>query len=119
MELPAGKLDGNEPVEYAKRELLEETGAVGEDFVSLGKMYPTVAFCKAAYHLFACKVSDFKEPQPDEGELIEIVKIPLEKAVEMVMSGKILDAKTQIGFLKLKELQNKKIKVVTLDFLRN
>jgi len=66
--LPAGKLDEDEPLECAKRELLEETGAVGEDFVSLGKIYPTIAFCKAAYYLFACKVSEFKEPQPDEGE---------------------------------------------------
>ena len=109
LELPAGKLEGDEPLECAKRELLEETGAIGQDFISLGKIYPTVAFCTEVIHLFACKVSDFKKPKPDKDEFLEILKIPLNKAVKMVLNGEIPDAKTQIGILKLKELQHEKI----------
>ena len=111
LELPAGKLDGDEPLECAKRELLEETGAVGEDFVSLGEMYPTVSFCKAAYHLFACKISEFKKPKPDDDEFLEILKIPLDEAVKMVLNGEIPDAKTQIGILKLKALKEDNCRV--------
>lgn len=105
LELPAGKLDGDEPLECAKRELLEETGSVGKDFVSLGKMYPTVAYCTEVIHMFACKVTDFEKPKPDDDEFVEMVKIPLNEAVQMVLNGEISDAKTQIGILKLKELQ--------------
>ena len=101
LELPAGKLDGDTPLDCAKRELLEETGAVGESFVSLGEMYPTAAYCTEIIHLFACKVVEFKVPNPDSDEFLEIIKIPLKKAVQMVLNDEIPDAKTQIGILKL------------------
>ncbi len=101
LELPAGKLDGDNPLACAKRELLEETGAVGENFVSLGEIYPAVAYCTEIIYLFTCKVFEFKTPNPDSDEFLEIIKIPLEKAVKMVLNNEIFDAKTQIGVLKL------------------
>ena len=42
---------------------------------------------------------------PDEDEFLDVIKIPLEKAVEMVLSGEIKDAKTQIAILKVKQLR--------------
>lgn len=108
LELPAGKLDGDEPLECAKRELLEETGAIGENFVSLGKIYPAPAFCSEVVYLYACTVREFRNPKPDDDEFLEMVKIPLPHAVKMVLNGQIDDAKTQTAilkfFLKIKEL---------------
>ena len=100
LELPAGKLDGNTPLECAKRELLEETGAIGENFISLGKMYPTVAYSTEVIYLFSCEVTKFDNPNPDEDEFIEIVSIPINKAFDMVLQNEIPDAKTQIAILK-------------------
>ena len=103
LELPAGKLDGDTPIECAKRELLEETGAVGKDFVSLGKIYPTVAYSNEVIHLFSCKIKKFEVPHPDDDEFLEVLRIPLDVAIDMVLNNEINDAKTQITILKYKE----------------
>lgn len=42
----------------------------------------------------------FGKAQPDEDEFINLCRIPLEKAVEMVMNGQIPDSKTQAAILK-------------------
>ena len=42
---------------------------------------------------------------PDEDEFLNVIKIPFEKAVEMVLSGEIKDAKTQIAILKVNALR--------------
>ena len=43
----------------------------------------------------------------DDDEFLEVEKIPLQKAVEMVLQNEIRDAKTQIGILKTKFLVEK------------
>ncbi len=102
LELPAGKLDLGEtdPLEAAKRELREETGAVGRDYISLGEFYPSAGFCDEVLHLYFCRVASIGKNAPDADEFIEPVRIPLEKAVEMVMNHEIPDGKTQTAVLK-------------------
>jgi len=111
LELPAGKLEkGEDPFEAAKREQYEETGTTGKSYVSLGELYPTPGYCGEIIRLWACRAETVGEASPDEGEFIETVKIPVDKAVEMVLSGEIKDAKTQVGILKVaKLLELKKI----------
>ena len=101
LELPAGKLEkGSTPLENGKRELLEETGAEGYSYISLGQVYPTPGYTDEIIHLYACKISGQGESRPDEGEFLNAEKIPLNKAVEMVLNNQIPDAKTQIAVLK-------------------
>ena len=102
LELPAGKSDreGEKPLECGKRELLEETGATAKKFTSLGKIYPSVGFLDEVIHLFLAQDLSFGEQHPDEDEFLDIVRIPLEKAVEMVMADELPDAKTQVGILR-------------------
>ena len=58
LELPAGKLEkGSTPLENGKRELLEETGAVGSSYISLGQVYPSPGYTDEIIHLYACRVS--------------------------------------------------------------
>lgn len=102
LELPAGKLEkGEEPFVTAQRELLEETGCTGRDWVSMGKMYPTPGICGEVDWLWLCLVDKESDKlMLDDDEFIEPVRIPVAKAVEMVMNGEIPDAKTQLMILK-------------------
>ncbi len=101
LELPAGKLEkGSTPLENGKRELLEETGAVGFNYISLGQVYPSPGYTDEIIHLYACRVKEQSENRPDEGEFLNVEKIPLKKAAEMVLNNQVFDAKTQIAVLK-------------------
>lgn len=105
LELPAGKLEkGSTPLENGKRELLEETGAEGYSFISLGQVYPSPGYTNEIIHLYACRIKDISEAQPDEDEFVDVEKIHLDKAVEMVLNNQIPDAKSQIAILKTKLL---------------
>ena len=101
-ELPAGKLEkGEDPFEAGKRELKEETGATAGNYVDLGKLYPTPGYCGEIIHMYLATDLEFGEQNPDEDEFLEVYKIPLSKAVEMVMNGEIRDSKTQTMVLKI------------------
>ena len=106
LELPAGKRDkgGEDPLECGKRELKEETGATAEEYVSLGRVYPTPGICNEVIHLFLARGLSFGAAQPDEDEFVEVERIPLDRAVAMVMNNEIPDAKTQIAILKTAQL---------------
>ena len=105
LEIPAGKLEkGENPLEAGKRELEEECGVVADEIISLGTVYPTVAYCSEVIHMFAAKGLRKTNQHLDEGEFLAIEKIPLEKAAEMVMNGEISDSKTVAAVLKLNNL---------------
>ena len=108
MEIPAGKRDNQdeEPLQCGIRELKEETGAEAEKFIFLGELYPTPGYCGEIIWLYAATGLTFGEQQPDENEFLSVEKIPLQKAIEMIMSGEIKDAKTQTAILKLKLLKD-------------
>ena len=101
-ELPAGKLEkGEDSFEAGKRELKEETGAVANKYVSLGQLYPTPGYCGEIIHMYLATELSFGEQNPDDDEFLEVYKIPLAKAVEMVLSGELKDSKTQTAILKI------------------
>lgn len=107
LELPAGKLEkGSTPLENGKRELFEETGAEGYSYISLGQVYPSPGYTSEIIHLYACKVKSEGENKLDDGEFLNVEKIPLETAVEMVLNNQIPDSKTQIAVLKTAMLLN-------------
>lgn len=102
LELPAGKLErGEDPFEAMKREQLEETGTTAEEYVSLGDVYPTCGYSAEIIRLWACRLSEESGAlHLDQDEFLTNERIPLQKAVEMVLNNEIPDAKTQIGILK-------------------
>ena len=105
LELPAGKLEkGMTPLENGKRELLEETGAEGYSYISLGQVYPSPGYTDEIIHLYACRVLSVGESNLDYDEFLNVEKIPLDRAVEMVLNNQLPDAKTQIAVLKTKLL---------------
>lgn len=109
LEIPAGKRDSQneDPLLCGKRELREETGAVAEKYLSLGELYPTPGYCGEVIHMYAATGLSYGECDPDDDEFLSVERIPLEKAVDMVLSGEIKDAKTQAAVLKVKLLQDR------------
>lgn len=104
-ELPAGKLEkGEDPYEAGVRELREETGAAAEKIISLGKLYPSPGYCGEIINLYLATGLTFGEQDPDDDEFLEVKKIHISKAVEMVMNGELRDSKTQVGVLKIARL---------------
>lgn len=102
-ELPAGKLEkGEDPFEAAKRELSEEVGVIAERYIDLGTFYPTVGYCSEVIHCWAAKGLHTVPLHPDEDEFLTPCKLPLDKAVQMVLDGEIRDGKTVAMLLKLK-----------------
>ncbi len=108
LEIPAGKRDSldEEPLECGKRELREETGAEAQNIFSLGQLYPTPGYCNEIIWMYGATGLTFGEQELDENEFLNVEKIPLEKAVDMVLSGEIKDAKTQTAVLKIKYLKD-------------
>lgn len=110
LELPAGKLElGEDPFEAGKRELEEETGTVAEKYYNLGKFYPTPGYCGEIIYLYAA--SDLKSTamNPDEDEFLEVEKISIDKAVDMVLNNEIPDGKTQTLIMRVAEMMRRGI----------
>ncbi len=106
LEIPAGKLDtpDEDPLEGAKRELSEETGAVAERITYLGRIAPSPALINEVIYLYMAEGLTFGNSHLDEGEFIDVEYIHIDTLYDMVMRGEIEDAKTQIAILKAKEI---------------
>lgn len=105
LELPAGKLEkGEDPFEAGKRELEEETGFVAGKYYDLGKFYPTPGYCGEIIYLYAASQLSSTHMHLDEDEYLEVEKIPLDKAVDMVLAGEIPDGKTQTLIMRVAEM---------------
>ncbi|MGD8618774.1 MAG: NUDIX hydrolase [Gammaproteobacteria bacterium] len=97
-ELPAGKLEGDEPAETtAKRELLEEAGLEATSWKKLGNIIPTPGICDEVIHLYLARQLTARAAQPEAHELFEIHWVPFSAALGQVYDGTIVDAKTMLG----------------------
>lgn len=107
-EIPAGKLDkGEHHRDCGMRELEEETGLCAKSFEYLGFMYPSPGFTDEVTHIYLAKNLEEGEVHPDDDEFLDVERIPLSKAFEMVMNNEINDAKTVFGILKYMHLIKK------------
>lgn len=103
-ELPAGGLDGNEsPLTGAKRELLEETGYTADKWEKALFFYVSPGFLDESMTIFLAQGLKRGKAQPEEDEHITKRLFPITTALNMVETGKILDAKTVAGVLWLEK----------------
>lgn len=110
LEIPAGKLEyGENPEECGKRELSEETGFVANEFFHLAEFYVTPAYCEEIINIYFARDLVPSKQNLDEGEFLDVLKIPFDELYKKVMNNEIKDGKTIIAVLKLKEfLTNEK-----------
>ena len=103
LEIPAGKLDpGEDPVTGALRELKEETGAVPNTFLPLGRIIPAPGCYGEVLHLFLAKGLHMEEQHLDPDEFLNVERIPFNEMVHRCLNGEIEDAKTVAAVLKAK-----------------
>ena len=99
-EIPAGRLDAGEaPEACARRELKEEVGCTAERVEPLFTMYTTPGFTDERIHLFMAVGLTRGVTQHESDEFMEIVPVPLSRALEMVERNEITDCKTALGIL--------------------
>jgi ADP-ribose pyrophosphatase len=108
-ELPAGRVDEGENVlQAAKRELKEETGFKAKKWTKLSSFYVSPGFLAEKMTIFLAEDLKEGEQQPMEDERIELKWLKGREIDDMVESGKIMDAKTIVGFLAWKRYHSGK-----------
>jgi 8-oxo-dGTP pyrophosphatase MutT (NUDIX family) len=102
LELPAGKLDveGEEPLETAKRELAEEIGKAAEQWEHLHSFYTSPGFTDEECHVYLATGLSDAEADTDEHERIDIETHPLSELDALI--DEVRDSKTLIGLLELR-----------------
>jgi ADP-ribose pyrophosphatase len=103
-ELPAGRVDpGENYLSAAKRELIEETGYTASRWQKALFFYVSPGFLDESMTVYLARGLKKGIAQPEEDERIAVRFFPLQQAVRMAISGKIIDAKTIASLLWLEK----------------
>ena len=98
-ELPAGRLDpGENPLQAAKRELVEETGYRARRWKKLISFYPSPGYVSERMTIFLATGLTAGQAQPMEDERIQCRWFRAQQVEQMIRSNKIQDGKTIIGY---------------------
>jgi ADP-ribose pyrophosphatase len=102
LEIPAGTLhEGEDPRECAIRELEEETGYRAATMMERARFWTTPGFTNEFMYLYEAAGLQKTQINPDEDEVIEVEIVSNAEALEMIDSGRIQDAKTILGLLRV------------------
>lgn len=102
VEIPAGTLHaGEDPRECAIRELEEEAGYRAANMVERAKFWTTPGFTTEFMYLYEATGLTKTQTNPDEDEVIEVDIVSRSKALQMIDDGKIQDAKSILGLLRV------------------
>lgn len=94
----------SDPLESAKRELLEETGLVAQQWELLAEMHLSNSVSDELAILYLATDLTQYQSEPEETEALQIKKLPFEAAFQMVMDGSIKDSMSVAAILKTKLL---------------
>jgi ADP-ribose pyrophosphatase len=99
LEIPGGLADADEPSAAAKRELLEETGYRGEEWIDLGYVHPNPAIQNNRCHTFlALGAQPAGSQSLDDKEDIAVVLKPLAGIPRLIREGGITHALVVCAF---------------------
>ncbi len=95
LELPAGSSDNQDLLEAAKRELKEETGLEAKKWTKISLFHPLNGVASEVSNVFlAQELTEVEGAELEEEGILEIIKIPFEKVLEMIRSGEISDGQS-------------------------
>ena len=104
LEVPAGKLDGDEAPELcARREVEEETGYRAGSLTPLGWIWTTPGFSDEKIWLFLARDLELSTPDLQEDEVLTVERMPLEQAASMAARGELTDAKSICALFRARE----------------
>ena len=99
----AGKIDHHDDhLDTAKRELSEETGYSADEYIDLGCCYTSPGYTDEIIHVYLARGLHKGASHLDEGEFLNVEKMPFDELFGMVMRNEIIDAKTVIAVSKAK-----------------
>jgi ADP-ribose pyrophosphatase len=102
IETCAGCMDpGEDPLDAAKRELAEETGIRARTWIPLTEGYPSPGFCNEYMYFYIAQDLEFGQPDTDEDEFVDVVKMSLAELEDQLRRREIVDLKTATAFLGL------------------
>jgi ADP-ribose pyrophosphatase len=100
-ELPAGRIDeGETPLQAARRELAEETGYRAKKWSKLAAFYVSPGFVAEKMTIYLARDLVEGKATPMEDERIQLRWFTAREIDRMIETGKILDAKTNVGFFR-------------------
>jgi len=100
LEVPAGKIDaGESPSKTAARELEEEIGHRAGRVEELGWIWTTPGFADEKIHLYAGFDLEVVDSRPEDDEVIEVFRISLADALELIWRGELTDAKSALTLI--------------------
>ena len=102
-EIPEGGCPpGTDPLETAKRELIEETGLVAKKWSHLFDMHLTNSIADEFGKVYLARALEQHTPMPEDTEKITIKKLPFDDAYKMVEDGIITDSLSMAAIYKVK-----------------
>jgi ADP-ribose pyrophosphatase len=105
-EIPAGGCPLNsDPVETARRELLEETGMTARNLIEIQRMHLSNSVSDELAIIYLARDLSQGTAEPEETEQLQLQKMHFEEAFQMVLNGQITDSLSVAALLKLKVMK--------------
>ena len=116
-EIPEGGSPlGSDPLETARRELREETGLSARTWTCIMRLHTSNSVCSEEGFVYLAQDLEAGETEWEDTEDLQIRRLPLQEAVQLVMDGKITDAISVAALLKVARILGPTLAETSADF---